>query len=406
MPFWGSGGSDPGDAAFPLDLVRPARNVLNWEGDAEFDDGPGGRGLHIQNATSGSSQSPMSCTLEDIVFAPPFTWVCHFSTPDGASSGGDVAVLNDFSSTQNYLGRLFIGGTGTVRFQQRNGAAFNTADSTTTINDGKPHVIGGLHNGSADQRVYVDGYEEDQETGETTTQPTGPIDRFTFGTLARTSQADNASPLVDGTIYLFAVYDRRISDDEWVAYQEDPYAVIRPSMPFLPAHLFTDAGQSVNLGLASETDTALSITPTPGAASVAIGIATETDTALSITPSTGTQSVNLGIATETDTALSITPTPGAASVAIGQATETDAALSITASGSATVNLGLASETDTALSITPTPGAASVNLGLATETDQALPITVSLRAPEIFRVLDVKSNVRILDVKSNVRILDN
>lgn len=136
------------------------------------------------------------------------------------------------------------------------------------------------------------------------------------------------------------------------------------------------AGQTVAVGIASETDTGLAITPVGGAGTVAVGIASETDSALAVTP-TGTVSVAIGQASETDTALAVTAVGGATSVTLGQASETDTALGITAApGAATVALGVATETDTALAVTAANGTAPVVIGIATETDEALTVNAA------------------------------
>ena len=120
--------------------------------------------------------------------------------------------------------------------------------------------------------------------------------------------------------------------------------------------------KSKAVGIASETDSALSITPNRA---YAIGLASETDTALG--PLTIPQNILLGIAIETDTV------PGALgkakSKAIGLASETDSALAITAERA--YALGIASETDTALGPITIPKL--VVLGIATEADSALPL---------------------------------
>lgn len=131
---------------------------------------------------------------------------------------------------------------------------------------------------------------------------------------------------------------------------------------------------TVPVGLATETDTALAVTPAPGAATVPLGIASETDTALPVTPAPGPVTVTVGVADETDTALPVQAVPGAATVALGLPVETDTALAMvasTGSGSDVVELGVAAETDTALALTPAPGPAIVQMGVAVETDQAL-----------------------------------
>lgn len=145
------------------------------------------------------------------------------------------------------------------------------------------------------------------------------------------------------------------------------------------------------LDLATETDSALTITPAL-APVIALGLVTETDSVSAITPSQGLVVV-LGLPTETDSALGINPTfAGIVALGlveetdsvlpilpsmphpIGLVTETDSALAITPNLSTIVAIGLATETDSALAITPF-APSTVVMGVATETDTALPITL-------------------------------
>jgi len=124
------------------------------------------------------------------------------------------------------------------------------------------------------------------------------------------------------------------------------------------------AGASMELGLATETDTALGATASKTAT---LGQATETDTALG---ATAAKAMTMGLATETDTALAVTATKSAS---LDLATEVDSALGITASKVYT--LGLATETDEALGMT-SGASASFEFSLATETDAALGVTAA------------------------------
>jgi hypothetical protein len=87
----------------------------------------------------------------------------------------------------------------------------------------------------------------------------------------------------------------------------------------LPADLFILSVVSVELGLASEVDTAFSLTPIR---TYALGLASETDTAFGITAA---KSVALGLATETDTAFELRPVKV---VTLGLAIETDFAFDV------------------------------------------------------------------------------
>lgn len=135
------------------------------------------------------------------------------------------------------------------------------------------------------------------------------------------------------------------------------------------------APTAIPIGLATETDTASSITPLVGGVSVAVDRATETDTAASVTPLAGPVAVPIGLSQETDTAAAVTPVAGPVSVSVGRSTETDAARAITPlAGGISVGIGRADETDTAQSITPGIGTVAIPIGRADETDTARSIT--------------------------------
>ncbi len=144
------------------------------------------------------------------------------------------------------------------------------------------------------------------------------------------------------------------------------------------------ADQTVNIGIATETDSARTITPVKPIIK-SVGIATETDTALTITPVTE-QVVLIGQAIETDTALSITPVKPITQ-SVGIAAETDAALTIAPYKPIIQSIGIAAETDTALVVTPYKPVIQA-IGIATETDTALAITgISVRVPGNFAITD-------------------
>jgi hypothetical protein len=149
------------------------------------------------------------------------------------------------------------------------------------------------------------------------------------------------------------------------------------------------AGQTVVVGLAAETDTALAATHFK---TKTVGLAAETDTAL---PAAHFKTRTVGQAQETDSALAAThsrvKTVGQAQETdsalaathrrariVGQAQETDSALSLVPAGHV-VAVGQAQEIDTALGLVPQPR--RVVVGLAVETDTALAATaVKATAP--------------------------
>jgi hypothetical protein len=163
----------------------------------------------------------------------------------------------------------------------------------------------------------------------------------------------------NGDIHWFHIENRGYSAEEVRSYHDNLYQVLRPAIPM---QFFVEGAAATTVGQASETDSALSVTPVK---QVAVGQPSEADSALSVTPA---KSTSIGQASETDAALSVSP---ARIVDVGQATETDTALSI--STSTTAEVGLSSESDSALSVTPSK---VVNVGIASETDSALTITPS------------------------------
>lgn len=143
-------------------------------------------------------------------------------------------------------------------------------------------------------------------------------------------------------------------------------------------------GGAAEIGLATETDTALSLT---AAQRLGVGQAQETDSAL---PLTSAQALAIGQALEQDTALPIgssqtlaiglaveqdiaQPLGSGTVVAIGQAVESDIAQPLTAAQQ--LAIGFASETDTALPVDVVAGGV---LGIALEQDIAQPLTAAQR----------------------------
>jgi hypothetical protein len=119
-------------------------------------------------------------------------------------------------------------------------------------------------------------------------------------------------------------------------------------------------GQSIDVNLASETDTAFAIGKIKYKA---LGLTSETSSAFSIGVR---KSRALGLTTETDSAFAAAHSK---QKALGLAAETDSALPFTAGQY--IALGLVSETDSAFSFTPRK---AKGLGLVTETDSALAMT--------------------------------
>jgi len=127
------------------------------------------------------------------------------------------------------------------------------------------------------------------------------------------------------------------------------------------------AGGPTIIGLATETSSALGITPLK---TRAVGLSSETDSAFSIAR---LKALTLGLPTETDTAFGIT---SGLEVSIGLASEADSALALAILKARAI--GLASEADSALGIL---AGRTVSVGLSSEADSAL-------AMSYFRTLGV------------------
>lgn len=110
------------------------------------------------------------------------------------------------------------------------------------------------------------------------------------------------------------------------------------------------------------------IKPTAAGGGTPVGVASETDSALSL--SSISKAVNIGLPVETDSALGVTI---AKRVTLGVAAETDSVVAVAVSKR--VVLGLASETNSGLSVTP---AKRVSVGIASEVDTSLPLTHAKR----------------------------
>jgi hypothetical protein len=170
-------------------------------------------------------------------------------------------------------------------------------------------------------------------------------------------------------------------DRPWIEFSDDPFVVnqtitVGQATETDTALTATAAvGAVVAAGQASETDSAFAATSLVGITQAA-GQATETDTAMSVTPLVGS-TLTVGLAEETDTALVVTPVVvgGPVTINVGLAEETDTALGAAAVVGSVAAVGQAVETDTALTVTPLVGAV-VAIGLASETDATLGATVN------------------------------
>ncbi len=144
------------------------------------------------------------------------------------------------------------------------------------------------------------------------------------------------------------------------------------------------AGQTVAIGLVTETDSALALS---GRKTKALGLNSETDTALALTAE---KALTLGLASETDNALAVTSKK---TVTLGLAAETDAALTL--QGSQVVAIGQASETDSSLPLT---GHKTAAIGLVSEADSALTLT-GKKTLAIGLASEIDTSFPVVEVKS-------
>ncbi len=169
---------------------------------------------------------------------------------------------------------------------------------------------------------------------------------------------------LDGIEHAFALYPNVVARDRRQAA--------------VHAALFGPSGadpQDIDLEQATETDTAGTMTPTPGAVDVGQASGTETDTGGTLAPAPGPTGDTLDQAQEVDGAGEFTPELEGLSGTLEQGSETDAAAAFSPTPGATdIDLEQGTETDTGGSLTPAPGATGATLGQAGETDTAGTLT--------------------------------
>lgn len=162
-----------------------------------------------------------------------------------------------------------------------------------------------------------------------------------------------------GVIADYGIFAGIASDAAIRQFFDRPYDTLyEPRRIWVPV---SAGGGAAEIGLATETDTALALT---AAQRLGVGQAQETDSAL---PLTSAQALAIGQALEQDTAL---PIGSSQTLAIGQAIEQDIAQPL---GSGTVvAIGQAVESDSAQ---PLASQQSLAIGQASETDTAQPLDV-------------------------------
>lgn len=157
---------------------------------------------------------------------------------------------------------------------------------------------------------------------------------------------------------------------------DDNHAII---VAFKPA---AGGALTVNIGVATETDSSLAAQPLRA---YALGLVSEADSASSIIPR---RDVSIGVVTEADSAFVLSHSK---TVQIGIPSETDTVFGIVTP--LFIEIGIASETDTVFSINaikPT----NVEIGIAVETDSVFPILLPITF-EIGIVIDVEIGLPIV-----------
>jgi len=172
----------------------------------------------------------------------------------------------------------------------------------------------------------------------------------------------NQGLYAENTTYLIgAAWNRELSAAEHRLLTDDPFGLIRPMRQYTPwAVPEVGEGQTIDVGLATETDTAFAISWTK---TMVVGLAEDTETAFAVT---WAKAMDIGLASDTETAF---PVVADKAYDQGLASETDTAFPV--DWSKVYVLGLASETDTAF---PIIWGAVYTMGLASETDTAFAIT--------------------------------
>ena len=221
--------------------------------------------------------------------------------------------------------------------------------------------------------------------GEVTTERLAGPNAFTAGFVdevdGQTANVNVDNSPQEDTEFLFSItiIDGDVNDGDTIDFRLYDGATAIDTYTITP-RATVDKALSVDVGLATETDTGLTVTPerilsvglpaetdaaltaTPDRA-VAAGLPLETDVALGVTPG---RAVLVGLPAETDTALG--PITTGVEVAVGLSVETDTALAVVAERA--VSVGQSAETDAALAAQPDK---SVTVGLVTEVDAALAV---------------------------------
>ncbi|MEE8551490.1 MAG: hypothetical protein V3T08_09595 [Gemmatimonadota bacterium] len=358
MPFW-LGGGEP--RAYYRGVIPEGTTVEGnptWavsENGLLFTlDGTGDRLLLDRLIPAGSDLTVIhETTPADQAEGMLFYYSDGTSDPDynGFGTGIGTSILEIHTShISDGKVRWFVqdgtGGTG----QQAN------VDSANAAAIGESIVIAGRKSGD-DIRLYINGVDEGGDTagGGGFAGRTPTITRF------GTTGSNHAGRHYAGDVSICWVFLSALTGIQIQQLSADIYGPLRPDFRII-GRAPAAGGQTISVGLATETDTAFGISIVKTAP---VGLAQEADTALAIIVA---KAVTAALAQETDTGLGVSHSRA---LALALALETDSALALTIAKNLAV--ALAQETDTAF---PVSSGSVIAVGLAQEADTALAVAFS------------------------------
>lgn len=374
-PLW-ENAANPRDVAYH----RHSESLsTGWSWDRSFP----GTGLAFDATTSGADVllATNTDTSEGALSQPPFSAVVVINNAvDGGSSNTILAnrdrTSEGFSSGGGWVLKIEqFNNTGVIGFTKIRASDNSDLTSSLASPFGEFAVIGVTLEADNNIILYLDGTADDLGDTSAIGDPTD------YGiTLGGLYASGSPQELTGGDYLAFYGWDRALTSVEHQAIARDPFGPFRPQRRV--SVLVPAAGQTVTVGLATETDTAFGV----GAAkNQSVGLASETDSGLGVTAQ---KTVTVGLSLETDTSFGVT---AAKDQAVGLASESDTALSVATAkvldvGLATeadsalavaiekvVTAGLASETDTAFAVST---GNAISVGLATEADSAFGVSVA------------------------------
>ena len=286
-------------------------------------------------------------------------WVGPVTIPwhDAGGSGTPYLTLG-FNQYQNdSSARLFYATYGGLNY------ARSETTGTFWLRDGDYHVYAVVCDQAGAQRAYYyrDGIEivnagfnrgAGVALSINTTNPKGVV--------YHTPDYNNAKASNDGHVFFYFIFEGLLSAQQVFDLSQNPYQLLSPRTNFfwVPA---VGGGQSVQLGLVSEAETAYAVL---GAKTFNLAIAGETESAQPMQPD---RALELGYVAESETAM---PVGGAKARQLGALGEPEAAHPLTIDRG--VVLGPVAEGET---VYPLSHSKAVQLGIVVENETAHPITV-------------------------------